>query len=644
MSGICGLFRLDGAPAESADPMIARLRRRGPEASRTHVEGSVSLGHALLATTPEALHEVMPLTDSTTGCTITADVRLDNREELIAALRISNPKIGDGELLLRAWLAWGEACLDHLLGDFAFAIWDPRNRQLFAARDHMGLRPFAYAHVPGRILAFASEVVAVLAAPDVPHRIDEGRIADFLYSGLEGLGFTSTFFKDVQRLPPAHCLTASSTGLSVRRYWSLAPGPELRLPSNESYAEAFLDIFTEAVRCRLRGVGPVGSMLSGGMDSGSIVAVATRLLAEEGRGPLPTFSLVGPDPDTCKETRAIRAAMTMSNLQCYVLDWSQPETWPTDLVRDLNQIDEPFDGHIDILRGIYGAAQAAGVKVVLDGAAGDVVLSAGNRIEELVRLLRWREAWRESKGEWEFYPGGPRPWRTFAASVRRAATPDWARRLRRSWQTYFSGLPEHRLISPEFAARSDLVGRLARDREQTLLGRHSNSVAHAHTIQRAFLTAARERYDRVASAYGVECRDPFLDRRFIGFCLRLPASQRLSDGWPKVIQRRAMAGRLPDEVRWRKGKEHLGFTLTKAMFATWPDWTQRLAEARPLLANYVCRDVIDRILADDQSVVADQWNLLYLALWLDRHRHSEHSQSLGSAIGATFSNSFSSDM
>jgi asparagine synthase (glutamine-hydrolysing) len=143
MSGICGVWAIDGDPtARPIDAIIGLLERRGPEGSHVWSDGPVALDHTLLATTPEALVERLPLTDEASACTITADARLDNREELFATLGIDGDAraIGDGELILRAYVRWGDECPAKLLGDFAFAIWDPRNQTIFCARDHMGMR------------------------------------------------------------------------------------------------------------------------------------------------------------------------------------------------------------------------------------------------------------------------------------------------------------------------------------------------------------------------------------------------------------------------------------------------------------------------------------------------------------------------
>jgi asparagine synthase (glutamine-hydrolysing) len=146
MSGICGLFNLHTNSVTNAElrAMTTMLEKHGPEQNGIFLDAAVGLGHTLLATTPELVFERQPFTHAETGCLVTADVRLDNRGELLDALELASRRdsLGDAELMLHAYLHWGEACLDRLLGDFAFAIFDPRDQKLFCARDHFGMRPF----------------------------------------------------------------------------------------------------------------------------------------------------------------------------------------------------------------------------------------------------------------------------------------------------------------------------------------------------------------------------------------------------------------------------------------------------------------------------------------------------------------------
>ncbi len=637
MSGIFGLFNQDGAPVSDGElgNMASLLERRGPDRPGRWRDGAIGLGHTLLATTPEAVFEHLPLKHAETGCVITADVRLDNRAELLAALDIEAraPSIGDAEIILTAYLAWGEPCVERLLGDFAFAIWDPRRRKLFCARDHFGMRPFYYHHTSGRFLAFASEPRAILVLPQTPYRINEGRIADFLVTQLEGIDKTSTFFEEVYRLPPAHMLTVTPSGMTLRRYWTLEPGPELRLPSNEAYAEAFLDVFREAVRCRLRSAGPVGSMLSGGMDSGSVVAVAREILAEEGRGPLPTFSAVGPDPETCIETRTIHAALKMNGLDPTLVSYDRLQEGMPELAELMWNLDEPFDSYMTMVRAVYLSAHRAGLKVVLDGVVGDVVLSEGTQMARLIRRGRWRQAWQEAAGQERFWGQAYPAWRGFYRAMRTALAPNSVRRLRQRWLEPFryrsrvDELCRTTLISRAFADRVNLYERMRRPAESGTkpfpepYGRErARAIDHPHTV------AARERYDRIASALAIEPRDPFLDRRLVEFALRLPGDQKLRDGWPKVILRRAMAGRLPDAVRWRIGKEHLGWRFNTELTET-SEWRRLNASLvfEERLAPYVDLRQYEsskrrQTPEDSETLHYEVWLGQHLAGWLDRHR------------------------
>ncbi len=588
MSGICGIWALGGGDPDLS-PILAQLERRGPDGTHRWSDGPVALGHTLLATTPEALVEVLPLTEPDSGCTITADARLDNREDLIEAVGLcaETRTIGDGELILRAYLKWGEDCPKHLLGDFAFAIWDARRHQLFCARDHMGMRQLIYHHTPGQLFAFATEAEALVTHPAVPKRINEARIADFL-DDLEGIDFTSTFFKEVFRLPPAHILVVEADVLSLRRYWQLTPGPGLELDSDQAYADAFLEVFTEAVRCRMRSAGPIGSMLSGGMDSGSISAVAARLLAADGGGPLNTFSAVGLDSATCVETRTIGAATNIPGLAPHFIELLKIADHRADLMR-LPDGTEPFDSHLTLIRAIYQAAHRTGVRVVLDGAGGDVILTSGNRVAHLLRLGRLFEAIREVRGEARFW-GTDWPIGGILASAAWAAlVPAPLRALRRTVITRYRDRRSctEGLVAPAFADRVTLGARRARLRRHSPGGQLSKPAARARSIFHPSLVVARERYDRIAAAMAIEPRDPFLDIRLIHFCLSLPSAQLQAGGWPKIILRRAMANLLPANVIWRHGKEHLGWSFTQALFETWPGWREQLKCGRSRLDPYV---------------------------------------------------------
>jgi len=635
MSGIFGLIRLDGAPVSGVDlgNMAALLGRRGPDGTHVWKGRSAGLGHTLLATTPDSLFEVQPLEHAGSGCVITADVRLDNRDELLASLGEARraATIGDAEIILLTYLKWGEACPEHLLGDFAFAIWDPRSRSLHCARDGFAMRPLYYFHAPGKLFAMASEAQAILVLEQVPHRLNEGRIADYLLGDLEAVGRNLTYFEDIWRLPPGHRLCLTADALRLEQYWKLEPGDEIRLPSDEAYAEAFLDVFTDAVECRLRSAGPVGSMLSGGMDSGSIVAVARQSMTRSSRGPLPTFSAIGPDPDSCVETRTIHAAAGVDGIDPHFVDHSMVGEWMPSLEESIHQLEEPGEGHMTLLRAVNLLARRKGVNTLLDGAAGDIVLGQGSHLTRLLRRGHWLEALCQARGLGRFWAPDQLVWTWMIQAARGAFMPPPIRALRRALtgRRRLERFVEKSMISPDLARRVNIYDRLTDLHGYGAYVPLTDNFAleRSGKIDHRDLSVGRERYERVAAAVGVEPRDPFLDRRLVNFCVNLPGEQLLSDGWQKIILRRAMAGRMPEAVRYRSGKEHLGLTFTNALMQKNRDSIRSsIDESRILLDEYLDPSLVDRTLSvyyegESEKEADDVFVLYCFGDWLGRHSH-----------------------
>lgn len=622
MSGICGIVALDGKGPSRPDiaAMTAVLERRGPDAINYWIEGPAALGHTLLATTPEALAERLPLTDEGSGCTITADVRLDNREELIPLLRLESEDrvIGDGELILRAYLEWGEDCPKHLLGDFAFAIWDPRSQSLFAARDHMGMRQFNYCHLPGQAFAFATEDMGVLAHPRVPKELNEGRIADFL-ANFDDYDITSTFFEAVQRLPPAHCLLVGPRTCKVRRYWTLRAPPTQRFETDKAAADAFLTMFTEAVRVRLRGDRVTGAMLSGGLDSSAVVAIAARLLGGSGRGPLRTISAVAPDPADCPETQAIRTALSIDGLEPIFVNLADLDGNAALLKAALWDTDNPFELHGTMLRCIYAAARRNGIKVVLDGGSGDVILASDNRLASLLSAGRVKSAFREVVGQVEFWQPGKR--KTYmAVQMASAAWVAFAPLAMRSWWRRLRIARKTPGTVPDLAERVGFADRRRHALRHLRVLKPGDPAWRTQAILHPNLVTGRERYDQLAGSMGVEPRDPFMDIRVIEFCLSLPAGQLASGGWPKILLRRALASLVPEAIAWRRGKEHLGWSFTCALFDRWPGWSEGMCDPTSPLAAYLSRATLrDVRRGRNRQLTGPMLNFFALDRFLRRH-------------------------
>ena len=266
MSGIAGIVNLDGAPVDR--DLLSRMTKfmsfRGPDGQDTWIDGNVGFGQALLRTSDE----VGPAFAIGSNVWIAADARIDGGE---------NTDLTELERIVRAYERWGEACVEHLIGDFAFVIWDKRLRRLFCARDHFGVKPFFYARV-GNSFIFSNTLTVLRLDRRVSDGLNEGAVNDYLGHGLNQ-DLASTIFRDVQRLPPAHVLSLANGSITTRSYWTPTVKSEIRFREPRAYVERFNELLSTAVKDRLR-TDRVSVSMSGGLDSTSLAAIAHKLLAK----------------------------------------------------------------------------------------------------------------------------------------------------------------------------------------------------------------------------------------------------------------------------------------------------------------------------------------------------------------------------
>lgn len=584
MSAIFGFQYRDGRIANPADldRMSERLLHRGTDGSGTWCDRSVGLGQRLLHTTPESLVEAWPIVQAGGDLVLVADARIDNRDELIATLDIPRREaaITDGEVILAAYQKWGEAAPEKLIGDFAFAIWDAKRRIFFCARDPMGVKPFFY-HISDRLFVFASEMKGLFCLPEVPREVDEVQIGYFLDYFINDQ--ERTIYRNVLRLPASHWLEVDANRVRTGVYWVADPEREILYSTNEQYVEAFLEHFTEAVRCRLRSAFPVGSALSGGLDSSSIVCTARRLLDKE--RPLHVVSAVFPGlPEPYREwndeSRYIDAITDRDGIVSHRVQADKLGMFDY-LDRMFWYHDAPPFGFMYWMRwAVYETAHGQNVRVLFSGDDGDSVVSYGyERFNDLAREGRWRTAIAEldllgrntgsspvSLSQAYLHPqlvalARARRWRRWkegsceiarahdlsalqlmTRSVADALVPQrlvaLSRRLR--------GIrPSRSLVSSDFARRIDLEERKRGIRNihphRFLTARES----HALVLPSPMLQSMMEATDSMAGAFSIETRCPFLDRRLIEFSLAVPSEQKFAEGWTRLILRKAMEGILP---------------------------------------------------------------------------------------------------
>lgn len=283
MSAILARINFDGAPIarDSFCSAFEVMAQYGGDGSDIWSKGSVALGQHLLRFTPESSYEKQP--HHWDEAVIVADARIDNRDELCSRFRLSQAeaaKTPDSHLILRAYRLWAENCTAHLLGDFAFAIWDLRRQCLFCARDHIGTRPIFYYRTPSTCVV-ATDIRALQAFPDVNCDLDEREVASYLIWP-NPIG-QRTFFKHLELLYPGQQMCVSPAGLTLQTHWSADNAPDVRYKAVAEYAEHFRSVLEIAVAARVRTDYPVGAHLSGGLDSTGVTVLANRQLRKNGR-------------------------------------------------------------------------------------------------------------------------------------------------------------------------------------------------------------------------------------------------------------------------------------------------------------------------------------------------------------------------
>ena len=625
MSAVAGIYHRDGQPVDKTrcESMLESLDHRGPDGTGVWNSGRVGLGHCMLWTTPESLHEKLPLVHANEGLTLTADARLDNRNELIEDLGLTGTQaegIADSKLILKAYRQWGQGCPERLRGDFAFAIWDTGKQELFCARDRFGVKPFYY-HCSADLFVFASEIKAILAVSESPLRLNDLRVADYLVPTLEDN--SSTFYKEIDRLPPAHSLTASRTGVCLRKYWTLDPEREVRCNSDSEYAEEFRELFTQAVRSRLRSAFPVGSTLSGGLDSSSIACLARDLLAEAGATTgLDTFSAVFDEVPDSDERPFIQAVLSQGGFCPHYVRADQISPLADLEVVSWHQ-DEPFYApNLFIHWALYRAAQGQNVRVLLDGLDGDTTVSHGLvRLTELAINFRWITLGKEVAGLSK--NSKLSPWRILR---QRVFSPLFPAPLRKTWHWVRGGHGGTRsrkgIIHPDFARRIKLEERLEALEGKWLRPAHTVRDHHYRLLTSGLFPFVLEVADRASAAFGMEARYPFFDTRLIEFCLAIPSKQKIHHGWTRFVMRGAMAGILPERVRWRGGKGNLSPNFTQALLAFEQQRLEEIIFREPdVISSFVdlkaLQEAYNRYVSlGHENDALDVWRAVTLAVWL----------------------------
>jgi asparagine synthase (glutamine-hydrolysing) len=536
MSGIVGLANFDGSPVEFGllSGLTHFLAYRGPDNQQIWIKENVGFGHALLKTTEDSQHDSQPLTLDGKRW-IVADARIDAREELVAAFNSAGegPLVQsngtDAELILHAYRLWGVHCVEHLVGDFAFGIWDDSRQQLFCARDHMGVKPFYYAQI-GSSVIFSNSLDCIREQPLVAGRLNDNAIADFLLFEVNQ-NPASTFFGDIQRLPPAHSATWSRVGLRLLRYWSLPVDEPLFYKRAADYTDHFHDLLRKSIADRLRSR-RVWVFMSGGIDSPTLAAAARELLHQRSE----TFEVQAltqihsslPDERTYAEMAAnylripIQYRDDTENSNWEDVPFSLPEPCP--------------DGYHVASERQFWSQLGNYSRVFFYGEGPDNALLFEWR-PYVANLLRRRYYKRLMGGLLSTAISERRPpfWGRISKAVNAARYDDCSPRYP-DW------------LNPDFASRLQLPIRWNAFRT-TPAPLHPLRPKGYASLQSPLWQFLFERLDTSVTKALFEVRYPFLDIRLLRFFLALPALPWCRS---KHLLRRAMRGRLPKPVLRRR--------------------------------------------------------------------------------------------
>ena len=604
MSALYGLVRFDGRPVEARElaAMRASLEAWGPDGGGQWREGCAGLGQLIANTTPEAHAEGGPAEIEGGRIRIAAAGRLDNRDELCAALaipparRASTP---DGRLMASAYERWGEKAPHRLHGDWALAAWHSADRRLTLARDKLGATALYY-HRSGPTFAFASSLKALFALPHVPQTLDELQLAQHLVPWpADG---SLTWYEDVRRLPPAHVLNVGEGHTRAREYWHPKDAPAVRRGSDEAYAEEFAELFTRAVRSRLRTTHAIASTLSAGLDSTAVTGFAARELHRNDDSLTAfTFTPAHPEvaaamPDGLVDEWPLASKVAAIHPNVAHEPISAADLTPlTAIRRSHEQHDEPEwgVGNLHSIASLLDQCARRGVGVLLTGQLGNGGVSWAGEEGRAFRLLTSgapREALRALASR-SHGPGGSWP----LALRRELASPAKQRiaaeRLRRRGPLGHPAVGQ--VIAPAFARRLDLAERIRASASDPSAPR-MNPWEQRMAVLLPGITPVGAFAHQAGAAHRLELRDPTSDIRLLEFCLGAPPEQFVRGAWNRWLIRRGTQGVVPDEVRWNTKRGFQGADLAyrlRADEAAVTSELERIADSS-LVRSYLDLDAI----------------------------------------------------
>ncbi|MEA3051683.1 MAG: hypothetical protein QOG72_586 [Sphingomonadales bacterium] len=584
MTALAGYWALGNAdePLGRCERMLRSQQVYAPDPPASWSGGDIALGRRLFSTLPEDRYDRGPVTGGGGRWTLVADVRLDNRPELCASLGLEPARasiLSDSAVVMAAVERWADEAIQHLVGDFALALWDRDRARLLLVRDFLGQRPLHY-HRGAGFFAFASMAKGLHALPEIPPAPNERAVAAFV--ALMPESGSETFFAGVEKVRPGHAVTITRDGLHSERWWR-PPLRDLGLKGTDDYAQALREQFDRAVSDRLRGSGAgVASHLSAGLDSSTVTATAALALAPAG-GRLTAFTAVpregfsgSPSIEAILDEgpHAASLAAMYPNIEHVLVPSSGSPVANLDRHFFLNERPVLNLCNAVWMNRIADRARERGLRILLTGAKGNMSFSYDG-MPFLTQLASSGRLLRLARESWLLVRNGTRVGTVAAQTLGPfVPAPLWRgiSRMRGKGRK----LTDYTAINPD-AFKAMRLDELAVER-----GLDPNYRPRRDALETRLWALGRNdsgNYNKGALAgWGLDTRDPTADRRLVEFCLAVPLEEYLRDGQRRALARTAFADRLPPAIVGEKLK---GYQAA--------DWYEGLSEARPAISEELGR-------------------------------------------------------
>ena len=609
MCGISGILSFNGKyNREDIHKMNEILSHRGPDDEGTYFDDYIGLGHRRLSIIDLSKAGHQPMSDESKRYWIVFNGEVYNyleiRDELIEKGYDFNSNT-DAEVILKSYIEWGAYCLQKFNGMWTFAIWDKEKKELFCARDRFGIKPFYYYNKEDYFV-FASEIKAVIEAEDVPKEPNYGRILQYLgnYPLLEN---QSTFFKNIFQLPGSHFVLVNANGMTIERYWDI----EKKNIEGVDEKEKFLEYFKDSIRLRLRSDVPIGTCLSGGLDSSSIVCVLSNMIDTSKQK---TFSSCFEDK-RFDEREYIEEVVKATNVTPFYTFPDINELYPK-IEKIVWHHDEPFDStSIFAQWSVMELAKKNDITVLLDGQGSDEILAGyipykwylildSFNNKNLIHLIK------NSFGLFKSVKG-------------------YKEYTNLSYYKIIKRLVASKFISKEkiksnraYYLKDEFIEKYKGELKLNQIGKFNSKLENKlyNDVYYSSLPRLLQYEDRDSMAFSLESRVPFLDFRFVEFIFSLPVSNKIKDDWTKYILRKSMKGILPEKIRCRKDK--MGFVTPQDMWLKEIEvkvrdtFNSKEFIDRPYIDPKGVIELLNKYYGGDYSLSNTVWKLFCSEMWM----------------------------